>query len=153
MFESGQSERLNNAMFRMKFKLEKLYFNNIFEKHEFMFLNSLYCYMKSHTQESENGIKATSISRYTGLPKPAVSKMLNGLEQKQLIIRSHSKSDRRVVNIIITQNGFEYLSQAKEYFENLSNLIVDELGSEDSEKFINLMEAVIDVIEKSHLNT
>lgn len=149
MTDSKQSERLNDTLFRMKIKLDSSYFKNFLIKHEFMFLNSLEIYSETFPDAAANGIKATQISNYIGIPRPAVSKMLNVLESKGMIERFHSLEDRRVVYIRISEKGRLCLEQAENYFKNISALIASELGSEKTEEFIRLMEVTINIIEKN----
>mgnify|MGYP002621538602 FL=1 len=148
MADSKQSERLNDTLFRMKLKLDSSYFKNFLIKHEFMFLNSLKIYSENYPEAEKNGIKATQISNYLGIPRPAVSKMLNGLEAKGMIERLHSLEDRRVVYIRISEKGRLFLEQAENYFKNVSSLIASELGNEKTEEFIKLLEVTINIIEK-----
>ncbi|MGN0606409.1 MAG: MarR family winged helix-turn-helix transcriptional regulator [Oscillospiraceae bacterium] len=145
-----KSELLNSAIFRMKLKFDKAFFKDPRSEHEFMFLNALNCCIEHSPEFDGRCVKASSISKYTGLPKSAVSKMLNILEKKNFITRSHSSDDRRVVYISISEDGKLYLINTKKSFDNLLALIADELGEENTAEFIRFMEVAISVIEKNN---
>jgi len=73
------------------------------------------------------------------ISKPAVSQMLNVLEEKGYAQRTIHKEDRRLTEITLTVKGQEILSNGKDKFlENISN-ILDVMGREDSEKLIDLL--------------
>ena len=143
-----KSELLNSAIFRMKLKFDKAFFKDPRSEHEFMFLNALNCCIERSPEFNGSCVKASSISKYTGLPKSAVSKMLNVLEKKNFIVRSHSVNDRRVVYISISDEGKMYLMNTRKSIDNLSAVIAEELGEENTAEFIRLTEVIIDTIEK-----
>ena len=57
---------------------------------------------------------------------PNVSRLLNKLMEKGLIVKDRSTSDQRVVYIRLTQKGLEYAGQGRKLFQSVSFNISDE---------------------------
>ena len=68
---------------------------------EFMLLKTIK-YLKnseSTNEYSSKGVKASDLSKFLSVTKPAISKLINTLEEKGFVNRITDKSDRRVVYI------------------------------------------------------
>jgi DNA-binding MarR family transcriptional regulator len=96
---------------------------------------------------SENGGTTTAeLSRLLHVSKPAISQMINILEQKEYITRTIDTGDKRLVCIALTDLGKLKLQENKEHFLTRVNLILDRMGREDSETFLNLMEKCLKIM-------
>jgi DNA-binding MarR family transcriptional regulator len=73
------------------------------------------------------------------MSKPAVSQMLNTLENKKLIERVMAKSDRRVVYVKLTESGIEQLEKTHKQFQTWLDQIIEELGAEDTAELARLV--------------
>ena len=76
--------------------------------------------------------KISEIAEMMGVKPSAVSFMIDRLEHNDFVYREHDKKDRRVVNIMLTEEGIKKLEAVikdrKEIFESfLFNLSDDEL--------------------------
>lgn len=76
--------------------------------------------------------KISEIAEMMGVKPSAVSFMIDRLEHNDFVYREHDKKDRRVVNIMLTEEGIKKLESVikdrKEIFEGfLFNLSDDEL--------------------------
>ncbi|MGG0176709.1 MULTISPECIES: MarR family winged helix-turn-helix transcriptional regulator [Bacillaceae] len=76
--------------------------------------------------------KISEIAEMMGVKPSAVSFMIDRLEHNDFVYREHDKKDRRVVNIMLTEEGIKKLESVikdrKEIFESfLFNLSDDEL--------------------------
>jgi len=92
------------------------------------------------------------ISERLHISKPAVSQTINMLEKKQYVKREIYKDDRRLMNILITDLGVEILKGENNRFLSKINDALDEMGKEDSETFINLMEKYFNILMNAHKN-
>ncbi|MDL2236260.1 MarR family transcriptional regulator [Christensenellaceae bacterium OttesenSCG-928-K19] len=78
----------------------------------------------------------------------AISQMLGNLEKKGMIKRRPDETDRRKVYVDITQQGREALSCAQKQFDRLLELILTKLGQKDSEKLIELLGRLYEIMEE-----
>ena len=101
----------------------------------------------SKKSDNEEGIKPSKLSSICEMSKPAVSQMLNSLDKKRYIERKITKEDRRMVYISLTQKGREKLKDATERFIGGFDKIICELGSEDTETLIKLLNKLCYIIE------
>lgn len=99
-------------------------------------------------QENYYGMKTSDLTNVLCITKPATSKMLNLLEEKQYIERSSNKNDRRVVYVKITKDGDEFLKNQNKKFENLTCQLIEKMGEEDIDNLIRLFGKLYDAIEE-----
>lgn len=88
--------------------------------------------------------RQADLSAFMGLAPSTVTPLLNSLEERGLIARSHSDADRRVVYIDITNKGDIYLDQIHGGVTNVLGGMVDHLGLDDSRELIRLMGKTIE---------
>lgn len=142
-----KSRELLNAIIKIK-KLA----NNGFRKknmphREFMILKSINNLKNNNSDEYySKGVKASELSKYLMITKPATSKLINNLEDKGLVERTADKSDRRVVYINITKSGENMLCEEIKMFEKFTHRIVEKMGEEDTDEMIRLFEKMYDSI-------
>lgn len=99
-------------------------------------------------ENNQPGIKVTDIAKKLEITKPAASKMLSIIEQKNYIERIADRSDRRVVYIALTDTGKKLLKDANQYMERLTNSVMDAMGEEDSETLIRLLNKLYRIMEE-----
>lgn len=120
-----------------KFYKSTVNLKNIIEipRSEFMMLKLI----KSHSDENE-GITVSMISELMEISKPAVSQMINVLEEKGYVERVTTKKDRRVVHVRLTEKGEKCLKKAMDsYMKNIS-VIFEKMGEDDAAEFLRLLE-------------
>lgn len=97
--------------------------------------------------KDEEGIKSSKLSCICEMSKPAVSQMLNSLEKKKYIKREITKEDRRIVYVCLTTKGKEKLEDATKRFVSGFDKVIGELGIEDTEILIKLLNKLYYIIE------
>ena len=74
--------------------------------------------------------KISEIAEFMGVKPSAVSFMIDRLEHNNFVYREHDKKDRRVVNIMLTEEGIKKLDlvmkERKEIFEGFLFYLSDE---------------------------
>ncbi|MEE0775608.1 MAG: MarR family transcriptional regulator [Bacillota bacterium] len=95
-----------------------------------------------------NGIRVSSLSRELGVTNAAVSKMLNNLEQKNLIRRTGDAKDRRVVWVQLTAEGQALYSQVMGEQSAFLKRVFLRMGKEDLETFLSLWEKFNKITEE-----
>lgn len=145
--EQEQREKLWQAMHRLKraqgWPLQFLGLS----RGEFFMLHQVAC-LEKHKEGDVPGGKISDLSTATEMSKPAVSQMLNALEDKGLIERIMTKSDRRVVYVRLTDTGRERLAASGRQMGGLIDAIVRELGPEDTKELIRLIDKLYQIFEK-----
>jgi DNA-binding MarR family transcriptional regulator len=94
--------------------------------------------IKAHS--GEEGITMTTLSEHFEISKPAVSQMINGLEDKNMVERITLKSDRRIVYVRLTELGEETLAKSFQEMHNKLNGYLEKMGEEDIETLVSLLD-------------
>ena len=76
--------------------------------------------------------KTSEISELLGISLPAVSEILNSMENENLIIRTHDENDRRIVAIELSHEGKALVNSLE---KNNQSLIEEALNSMPVENF------------------
>ncbi|MGL5329185.1 MAG: MarR family winged helix-turn-helix transcriptional regulator [Peptostreptococcaceae bacterium] len=100
-------------------------------------------------------MKTSELSKCLMITKPAVSKVINGLEEKGYVERMTDKSDRRVVYINLTETGMKILEEENKRFEIFTQRVIEKMGEDDTEEMIRLFKKMYDSIleiEKEEVN-
>ncbi|WP_195251144.1 MarR family winged helix-turn-helix transcriptional regulator [Romboutsia sp. 1001713B170207_170306_H8] len=115
---------------------------------EFMLLKAINC-LKDHNNSNGQffkGVKASDLSKYSMITKPAISKLINTLEEKGFVERVADKSDRRVVYVNLTNSGEEILIKENQMFEEFTQKVVEKMGEKDTDEMIRLFKKMYDSI-------
>jgi len=64
----------------------------------------------------------TSISHFLGIAKPNSTPLLDRLCKRGLVLRERSKTDRRVVNVSLTDAG-------RETFQQIQEMVIQQIGA------------------------
>lgn len=120
-----------------KFQKSTANLKNIIDmpRSEFMMLKLI----KTNTKDND-GVTVSMISELLEISKPAVSQMINVLEEKGLVDRVTTKKDRRVVYVKLTDAGVQSLKKAMESYMSNINGIFEKMGEEDTAEFLRLLE-------------
>lgn len=87
-------------------------------------------------------MKVSEISRRLHVTSPTVTQLINALEANGLVERNIDSTDRRVVQVRLTEQGDEVTRKAKEVFAASFRGLVEFLGEADSEKLVELLTKV-----------
>lgn len=74
--------------------------------------------------------------------KNSVTKFIDSLEKKGLVVRSIDQNDRRVNNIILTKKGQELKDETTEIAINTMNSILKDISTEDLTTFVKVLEKI-----------
>lgn len=70
---------------------------------------------------------------------PRVTAVLNNMEEKNLIYREHSATDRRRVCVCLTEEGRRALEENREQKRRMAESFVERVGEEDAETFLRIL--------------
>lgn len=89
---------------------------------------------------SENpDIDATRLSALISLDRSTLGSVLERLLAKRLILRTHSKKDKRIKLVQITKEGAQLLQAAEPSVERAQNMMLASLTAADRKKFLEML--------------
>jgi MarR family transcriptional regulator, organic hydroperoxide resistance regulator len=100
--------------------------------------------------DSENGTPATKIGPSIGMEARSLTRMLKSLEEKGWIYRESSHTDKRFVNVFLTELGKKKRNFAREGVIEFNNRIFGAIPNDDLKVFLSVMNQIKEVVE---LNT
>ena len=100
---------------------------------------SMLIHIKS-CQNKCDEVKTSDLTEQLNISKPAISQMLNVLEEKGLIERKTNSTDRRLTNVWITEEGNQILAKHMQQFMSYVGTVFEKMGQEDSERFVDLLD-------------
>lgn len=114
---------------------------------EFMLLETIRQLNLNTDSDDEEGIPVSELARWLNLAGPAVSRWLRSLERKGLIVRSVRLSDRRSTGVRLTDAGELLLQREKQHFNVFTARIVEEMGQEDVQQMIVLLNRMAEIMQ------
>ena len=114
-------------------------------KGEFFVLQHLGCRVRQ-----KSSITPTEISETMAVSKPAISKVLNVLEDKGCIRRMSYPSDRRAVEVVLTDKGKRVREESMKVVRESVAKIVDEMGEEAMNQLIQSLETLLQAVGRCY---
>lgn len=97
-------------------------------------------------KEKENGIITISeLASKMNAQSSAVSRTLKSLEDKEYIIRTINKSDRRNTYVEVTDLGRSLLKEAESTMSNFARAVIKRMNEEDMNRLIAYLEELYQV--------
>ncbi|MDA3907420.1 MAG: MarR family transcriptional regulator [Bacteroidales bacterium] len=90
----------------------------------------------------KGGIPVTKIAPQMGIEPTSLSRLLNTMEDKELIYREKDTVDRRVVNLFLTEKGLELQKISKKIVIDYNNYIFSHLDENEKETFFKVIEKI-----------
>jgi len=132
--EKTQLEELFSGLQKLKKISIMPEITGILTPSEFMILHLIKC----RSKEAE-GVKISDIAEHLLISKPAVSQIINVIEEKGYVERITTKSDRRVVYVRLSQTGSELLDKAMMKSYIIAAELMEKMGEEDINTLIRLV--------------
>lgn len=138
-------------------RFKKIHMDGIFpeiSKGEFWALKII---QKANLQnESGCGVYVSTIAEHLKVTPSAISRMLKGLEEKELIERKVNKNDRRNTYVTLTEKGKKVTKRVEAEMNEFTKNVISGMGEEDSRTLIRLFNKLVDTMEaeiKRHKET
>lgn len=90
----------------------------------------------------------SKIGEWIGIAKPNMTAIIDGLTEKDWISRSASSTDRRVINIEMTEAGKKYLDDIIERLYPVMQEQFAKLSDEEVEKMVASLECLVSIGKK-----
>ncbi len=99
-------------------------------------------YLVMDTLWNEGTLTQQAIAYILQKDKNSVTQFIDNLEKKGLVTRSISKEDRRVNNIVVTEEGMALKDSTKELAINTMNKILEGISEADLQTFVAVTKQV-----------
>ena len=93
--------------------------------------------------------KTSEISELLGISLPAVSEILNSMENENLIIRTHDENDRRVVAIELSQEGRALVNSLEKHNQGLIEEALNSMPVENFEIAVDFLGKLTGILHNS----
>ncbi|MFT4031671.1 MAG: MarR family transcriptional regulator [Siphonobacter sp.] len=100
----------------------------------------------------KNGTPATKIAPLLGLEPRSLTRMLKTLEEKGWIRRETDATDRRVVNVFLTDEGKKKRDFARQGVIEFNNAIYQQVGEEKLQVFFDVIKEIQGVVDAENAN-
>lgn len=91
-------------------------------------------------EKADEGVSIGDISEHIQISKPAVSQIVNALEDKGLVARIGTKMDRRVVFVTLTPEGVALVNKTRNLLSERLVAVFDKMGEADAGTFLMLLD-------------
>jgi DNA-binding MarR family transcriptional regulator len=90
------------------------------------------------------------IAQWMEISSSGATQVIEGLEEKALLIRENDKSDRRVVKVSLTAKGKKKVRDIKDLHERFFETLLKELTQQERELLVGLPERIINLLNKAN---
>lgn len=104
---------------------------------EFMIMNLIHCNSK---EDVADGVQISTLANLLMISNPAVSQMINIIEDKGYVERITTKTDRRIVKVRLTDSGKKLLEEALQSALKIAREIFEKMGEEDTNILLKLLD-------------
>ena len=94
------------------------------------------------SNEKECKVNVSEISKRLSITSPSTTEFIKHLTNKGYIEKYVNQNDKRVIEIRLTDKGKKIVQDLEKYFNSLFSGLIERLGSEQSELFIELLDKV-----------
>lgn len=105
-------------------------------------------FVAEHMPENDDGITVSEIARRFNVSKPAISQMINSIEEKGYIQRVAHGGDRRLVKVAITEEGKKQLIEVRNQHLDYIEKVLNAFGEENTKQLISLLELFYETAQK-----
>ncbi|NBP67988.1 MAG: MarR family transcriptional regulator [Cytophagia bacterium] len=104
------------------------------------------------TINAEEGTPATKIAPLMGLEARSLTRLLNTMEERGVIMRKTDALDKRSVRVYLTEEGKQKRDKAKQTVLNFNNAVRKEISEEKLNVFFEVIQSIQQVVEKDNIN-
>lgn len=103
--------------------------------------------------DSHEGSFASDIAPMLGMESTSLSRIIQSLETKKMIVRVADKTDARKMRIMLTTEGKKQKELAKNSVRNFNILVEQKVGKKNIEDFYKVLDTITEIAEeKTKLN-
>lgn len=106
---------------------------------DFALMRHVHIFSREFARKDEPGIRLSDLAKHLHHSTPTVSQRVSELESAGYLYRQRSEEDRRVVFILLTEQGHALMQQAFFECNVLLTQIIDEFGVDRMNQFIAMV--------------
>lgn len=91
------------------------------------------------------------IERSFSIQKPTVSRIIDSMEAKKLLVRKTHKNDKRLKSVLLTKKGIDLAIELKPKLKEVSDRITEGISNQDLEIFNKVLEKMIETEETTSI--
>lgn len=100
-----------------------------------------------YLNDEKKTVNPAQISKELNISRQRVTSILSTLRKKEYISMDICESDRRRMNVKITQNGAEYISAKIKKGEKYFDILIEKMGIENIMNFVKLLNTAAKCLE------
>jgi DNA-binding MarR family transcriptional regulator len=85
----------------------------------------------------------TELARLMWMPKYSMTKIIDNLEERGLVVRHRVEEDRRAILIKVTSYGLEFMKETLNNHDLLWKNVIDSLSKREQEELISLLQKMV----------
>ena len=120
-------------------------------KNEVAFKNISYSQVLALISISDRGVEMSTLSWDLALDNSTVTRLVNRLEKKNLVIREKSKEDKRLVKVCLTKEGEALQNKIEEKIDSLGSKIESQFSYDKKIDILNNLSSFQWIIKKLFL--
>jgi MarR family transcriptional regulator, organic hydroperoxide resistance regulator len=104
------------------------------------------------TINAEEGTPATKIAPLMGLEARSLTRLLNTMEERAVIVRREDAIDKRSVRVFLTDDGKRMRDKAKETVLSFNEAVREAVPQEKLDVFFEVIQKISEVVEKDNIS-
>lgn len=100
---------------------------------------------------SVEGTPATKIAPLMGLEARSLTRLLKSMEEKHLILREADSNDKRLVRIVLTDEGKRKKEKARETVLSFNEAVREQINEKRLEVFFEILQQINRIIDKNNI--
>lgn len=105
-----------------------------------------------HLYESKTPVTSKEIGKSMNVSSARMARVLNQLEEKDMIRRKRSEDDARHIIIEILDKGIEQCLENENEYNKNAMLFLKALGEEDAKEYVRLQNRIVEIYIEDLLN-
>lgn len=139
MHEKHTCQGDHGEFFRVVHSFRKLNISTMLPDLTHAELGTMSMIAKCKEDAAGEGVKVSELVARMEVAAPAVSRTLKKLEEKEYIIRSVDKDDRRNTYVELTSEGTAIMMESKEIMHGFADAVLGEMGEENINRLIDYL--------------
>lgn len=137
---------LENMVFEYMDKIKRLLSSEIWEnilldcsKNELFAMVHLY---------RHGEVNMSQLAEYLEVPLNTMTGIITRMEKRQLLIRQRSQEDKRVVTVLLTEQGHQQMTHILGQMMHYGQLMLSDLSAEEFQVIIKLVDRMLKILEQ-----
>ncbi|NBI07443.1 MarR family transcriptional regulator [Senegalia massiliensis] len=98
-----------------------------------------------------NNVNQRDLAKLMNIKESTIARLIDRMEREKLVIRKKNQSDKRVINIILTQKGKETRIELLPEGEKFNELVSTGIKEDELEIFMNVLHKMVSNVSKHNI--